>query len=150
MIGLKHAALLVLCGWSVAVSADEPQLRDRIDESLAAAWQREKLTPAAPATDAEFLRRVSLDLIGTIPTHDEAVAFLDDPSPGKRAALIERLLVDPRRAQHQADLWDLILFGRHPPGYDTDKRDGIQAWLREQFANNTPYDVLARDRKSVV
>ncbi len=144
MSHLRISVLVVLCGWVITVSADEPRLRDRIDESVASAWQREKLTPAAPASDAEFLRRVSLDLIGTIPTHDEAVAFLDDVSPGKRDALIERFLADPRHAQHQADLWDLILFGRNPPGYDTDKRDGFQTWLREQFANNIPYDVLAR------
>lgn len=143
MLRLNHAVLFFLFGWSVVI-ADEPRLRDRIDDSLASAWQREKQTPAAPSTDAEFLRRVSLDLVGTIPTHDEAVAFLDDVSPGKRDALIERLLADPRHAQHQADLWDLILFGRNPPGYDTDKRDGFQTWLREQFANNVPYDVLAR------
>lgn len=144
MSSLRNALLVLLVGWTVAVSADEPRLRDRIDESLSAAWSREKLTSAAPATDSEFLRRVSLDLVGTIPTHDEAVAFLDDPSPAKRDALIERLLADPRRAQHQADMWDMILFGRNPPGYDTDKRDGIQNWLRDQFANNVPYDVLAR------
>ncbi|MBC7820668.1 MAG: DUF1549 domain-containing protein [Planctomycetaceae bacterium] len=126
MSWLKLAPLFVVSLIGAAVSADEPRLRDRIDGSLASAWQREKLTPAVPATDAEFLRRTSLDLVGSIPTHDEAVAFLDDVSPGKRDALIERLLADPRHAQHQADLWDLILFGRNPPGDDTDKREGVQ------------------------
>ena len=116
-----------------------------IDAEIAAAWQREKLTPAAPATDAEFLRRVYLDLVGVIPTYEETVAFLADGSPDKRQKLIDRLLDDPRYAQHQADLWDLILFGRHPPGYDTDKRDGMQRWLREQFAANRPYDQWVRE-----
>ena len=101
--------------------------------------------PAAASSDPEFLRRVYLDLVGVIPTYDETVAFLADTATDKRAKLIDKLLEDPRYAQHQADLWDLILFGRNPPGYNTDRRDGIQRWLREQFAANRPYDELVRD-----
>lgn len=141
---ISHLALAVLLS-AVVVRADEPRpLRAVIDSHVAAAWEREKITPAPPASDAEFLRRVYLDLIGTIPTHDEAAAFLDDASSDKRAALIERLLADPRFAQQQADVWDMVLFGRNPPGYDADKRGAFQNWLREQFARNTPYDVWVR------
>ena len=101
------------------------------------------MTP--PASDAEFLRRVCLDVAGVIPTYDETVAFLGDATADKRQKLIDRLLDDPRFAQHQADLWDSILFGRNPPGYNTDKRDGIQRWLHEQFAANRPYDEWVRE-----
>lgn len=136
---------LIVCGGLIGtVFGDERPLRDVIDQALSEVWQREKLTPAEPASDAEFLRRVSLDLLGVIPSHDETVAFLNDTTPTKRAALIERLLADPRFAQHQTDVWDLVFFGRNPPGYDTDKRDGFQNWLREQFTQNTPYDAWAR------
>ena len=124
--------------------ADEP-LRHVIDHEIAAAWEREKIAPAPPAGDAEFLRRVYLDLVGVIPTYDETAAFLADASSDKRQQLIDRLLEDPRYAQHQADLWDLILFGRNPPGHNTDKRDGIGRWLREQFAANRPYDEWVRE-----
>ncbi len=72
-----------------------------------------------------------LDLCGIIPTYDEAMAFLDDAAPDKRTRLIDRLLADPRYAQHQADVWDMMLFGRNPPGYDADKRPGFQHWLRD-------------------
>ncbi len=122
----------------------EERLRDVIDRQVTQAWQTQKIKPAAPADDAEFLRRIYLDLAGTIPTWEEARTFLDDESNGKRTALIDRLLDDPRYAQHQADEWDLLYFGRHPPGYDADKRAGFQRWLREQFAQNTPYDKIAR------
>ncbi|WP_425614699.1 DUF1549 domain-containing protein [Anatilimnocola sp. NA78] len=138
------ALLLVGLSLTTAGAEDRP-LRDYIDSEVGTAWQREKVTPAAPATDAEFLRRIYLDLAGIIPTYDEAVAFLNDKSPDKRQQLIDKLLDHPRYAQHQADLWDLILFGRNPPGYGTDKRDGIQRWLREQFAANRPYDEMIRD-----
>ena len=143
--------LFSLVAWLATIAttaisgADESLLRDVIDAEVSAVWQREKLTPAAPASDAEFLRRVSLDLTGLIPTRDEAAAFLAETSPEKRRVLVDRLLDDPRYAQHQADLWDLILFGRNPPGYDTDKREGIQRWLVEQFAQNRPYDQWVGD-----
>jgi hypothetical protein len=125
--------------------AEEKPLRQVIDAAVQAAWQKQEITPAKRSSDAEFLRRVFLDLVGSIPTYEETVAFLDSNGADKREQLIDRLLADPRFAQHQTDVWDLVLFGRHPPGYDTDKRDGFQAWLRKQFAQNTPYDVWVRE-----
>lgn len=123
--------------------ADEP-LRNFIDSQISSAWQREKLTPAPQTTDAEFLRRIYLDLVGTIPTHEQGAKFIDDSSAEKRDRLIEELLADPRYARHQGEVWDLILFGRHPPGYETDRRDGIVRWLERQFQENTPYDQWVR------
>jgi hypothetical protein len=144
---LRLPALLLCAALASAASAaaDDRPLRDIVDAEIAAAWQREKVEPAPLAGDAEFLRRIYLDLVGVIPTYDETTAFLADTAGDKRQKLIDKLLDDPRYAQHQADLWDLILFGRHPPGYDTDKRDGIQRWLREQFAANRPYDEWVRE-----
>lgn len=147
--GLSFAGNFVaVAGLVFAASAsrgEEPPLRQVIDAEVQAAWQREKISPAALSSDAEFLRRVSLDLVGVIPTYDETVAFLDSKDADRRTRLIDRLLADPRFAQHQADVWDLILFGRNPPGFDTDKRDGFQAWLRKQFAQNVPYNVWVRE-----
>ncbi len=141
---MRHCCLLLILLTSALHAEDRP-LREIIDAEIAAAWSKHDITPAPPAGDAEFLRRVCLDLAGVIPTYDETVAFLNDASGDKRQKLIDRLLDDPRYAQHQADLWDLILFGRNPPGFGTDKRDGIQRWLREQFAQNRPYDQWVRE-----
>ncbi len=140
----------LLLAWCMVVSrfclaADESPLRTRIDTAISAGWKSEKLAPAARSTDSEFLRRIYLDLIGTIPTHSEAIAFLGDAAPDKRSKLIDRLLDDPRFAKHQAEIWDLLLFTRNPPGYETDKRDGIQAWLAKNFTENRPYDVWVRE-----
>jgi hypothetical protein len=125
--------------------AEGPPLREVIDARIAAAWQEQGITSVGLASDAEFLRRASLDLGGVIPTYEETVAFLADASPDKRSRLIDRLLDGPRYAQHQADVWDMILFGRRPPGYGTDQRNGFQRWLREQFAQNRPYDEWVRE-----
>jgi hypothetical protein len=138
------ALLAAALSGGIGRGAEKP-LRQIIDAEVRAAWEREKVTPAKPATDAEFLRRVYLDLAGSIPTYEETVAFLDSKEPAKREQLIDRLLADPRFAQHQADVWDLVLFGRHPPGYDTQVRPGFQAWLRGRFEKNIPYDVWVRE-----
>src|SRR5436190_5527237 len=130
------------CLATVARAADAPSptpLRDVIDREVRAAWGREKVvanggTPAA-ADDATFLRRLYLDLLGTIPTYDEARRFLDDADAGKRQALIDRLLDDPRFAARQAMVWDQVLFGRNPPnGEAVRKRDHFRKWLTEKFA----------------
>src|SRR5262245_13311805 len=111
---MRRCCLLLPLLLVSALGAEDRPLRDVIDEQIAAAWTKNNIAPAAPASDAEFLRRVCLDLTGVIPTYDETVAFLGDASVDKRQKLIDRLLDDPRYAQHQADLWDLILFGRNP------------------------------------
>ena len=74
-----------------AASAAEP-LHPRIDRLINAA----PLGPVAPiCTDAEFIRLVSLDLTGMIPSGLDTKAFLDDPAPDKRAKLIDKLLANP-------------------------------------------------------
>src|SRR5262245_22646027 len=90
-----------------SLRAQDRPLRDVIDTEISAAWARENVSPAKPGTDAEFLRRVYLDLVGTIPTYAETVAFLDSKEADKRAKLVDRLLADSRYAQHQSDVWDL-------------------------------------------
>ncbi len=135
---LFAAVTLLLCRQTATLAQDA--LRVFIDAQVESAWPREKLTPAPLTTDAEFLRRVYLDVLGTIPTHEQAAKFLDDASADKRTRLIDELLADPRYARHQAEVWDLVLFGRHPPGHETDRREGIVRWLEKQFQENKPYD----------
>jgi len=128
-----------------SLRADSEPLRQVIDARIRAGWANQKVTPAKPATDAEFLRRIYLDLVGEVPTYAETVAFLDSTDKEKREKLIDKLMADPRSARHQADEWDMVLFGRHPPGYETDKRDGFKAWLRDRFEKNVAYDTWARE-----
>src|SRR4051794_12088145 len=86
----------------VAVAADIDRM---IEERLTKAG-----VPASPvADDAEFLRRVSLDLAGRIPTLDQATRFLDGKEPDKRRKLIDRLLSGRDHAQHFATVWRNLL-----------------------------------------
>lgn len=139
------AAGLGLSVWLGTAAQAAPLLRQVIDTQVQAAWEKEKLKPAPLADDATFLRRVHLDLLGTIPTHDEARQFLDDPDAQKRDKLITRLLADPRFARQQATLWDLTVFGRTPPNPDaTRNRTRFKDWLTEKFERNEPFDRWVR------
>jgi WD40 repeat protein len=115
-----------------------------IDELSYAHFERLGLFPSGLCTDADFLRRASLDTLGRLPTVSEAKTFLNDPSPEKRNALIERLLKDHAYADHWANKWaDLVR-----PNPD---RAGLKSvyildqWLREAFRENRPLDQFARE-----
>jgi hypothetical protein len=122
-----------------ATQASQP-LQARIDTLI-----RVKHTgPVAKrCTDAEFLRRVMLDLNGTIPTSPEARAFIDDTSPDKREKLIDRLLNSPRYIRHMANVFDLILMERRKDKHV--KSPEWQQYLHQSFAANKPYNQLARE-----
>src|SRR6476646_1952804 len=92
-------------------SANEAPLHERIDALIEA----NNLGPVAPlAADADFLRRVYLDLNGTIPTAQVARAFVDDASPDKRAALVDPLLAAPQFARHMARVFYVMWMERRP------------------------------------
>ena len=115
-----------------------------IDHWLKAKWTEANLKPAARASEAEYMRRVYLDVAGQIPALDEAEKYLADKSSGKRAALVETLLKDDRYAEHWADVWSGIIVG-----FDKDMRaQGARNQgthdIRELFDKNTPMDEFAR------
>src|SRR5438105_11151153 len=96
------AALLLAAGHAAAAAppapvkapslADVQALAARIDQHIARRWEKVGATPAPRADDAEFLRRVCLDLSGRIPSVEETRTFLQDKRTNKRALLVERLL----------------------------------------------------------
>jgi hypothetical protein len=102
------------------------------------------LAPSDDCTDAEFLRRATLDTIGLLPTPEEARAFLADADPDKRIKLIDRFLQSPAYADHWANKWGDLL---RPNPF----RAGVKAvytldqWLRASFRQNKPYDQLVRE-----
>lgn len=144
MYRLLRSISVLLSFLFIGGTASPGELTEQIDEHIRAVWEREKVRPAPVTDDSEFLRRIYLDLCGTIPKFAETTAFLNDTSADKREKLIDRLLRDPRFSQHQADVWDQVLFGRNPPGYQTNVRGAFQEWLRQQFEQNTPYDQWVR------
>ncbi|MBO0697363.1 MAG: DUF1549 domain-containing protein [Zavarzinella sp.] len=109
-----------------------------IDQRLASA----EIKPSPDSSDAEFLRRVSLDITGVIPTAEKAAAFLGDRSPDKRARLIDELLQNANYGRHMADIWTTLTYP-----IDSDNRfiskAPLHEWLQDKFNANMHWDAMA-------
>src|SRR5207253_6439394 len=115
-----------------------------IDHLVFARLKKLNIVPSDLADDAEFCRRVYLDVIGTLPTADEARRFLADPRPDKRARLVDELLERPEFADYWALKWaDLLRVDRQALGHK--KAYAFHRWIRDSFAKNKPFDQFARE-----
>jgi hypothetical protein len=121
--------------------ADEQRLVQTINSVIARYWYEHQIKPAPPASDAEFLRRIYLDLTGNLPPEEVTRQFLADRSPDKRRKLIEQLLDSPDYAKWWATVWRIWLVGRESrragaPGAIA----ALESWLQDKFAQNVPYN----------
>jgi hypothetical protein len=115
-----------------------------IDRELNTRLTQEKI-PASPlASDAEFLRRVSLDITGRIPTAEQAATFLDSKDSQKRRKLIDELLASPNYGQHFGTIWNDLIVKR-----DANNRamntSPFKKWLADSFNENRGWDKVVRD-----
>jgi hypothetical protein len=95
--------------------------------------------PSPVAGDAEFLRRVYLDITGVIPPADKVSAFLDSQDPNKRAQVIDELLASPLYGRHMADVWEGLLV----PRTSDVRKVAVQplvVWLETSFNQNKPWN----------
>ena len=120
-----------------------------IDSALGEAWRKAGLTPAPRADDATFVRRVYVDLVGTIPTPEAASAFVASTQPDKRQKLVDALLASPQYAEHWTNYWDDVLMGREVKDPAVD-RVAFRYWLRARFEANAPWDRIVADLVSAV
>jgi hypothetical protein len=115
--------------------ADEP-VHSRVDQLIEAAAGT---SVAPPNDDAEFLRRVFLDLAGRIPSVSEARAFFSDSTVDKRTALIDRLLASPAYARRMREAWHVQLMER------AGDHEEWSRYLEQAFATNKPWNQLVRE-----
>lgn len=108
-----------------------------INEYFANQWKVQKLTPAERTTDEEFIRRVTLDLIGRTATPEEVRAFLKTTAADKRAQLVDKLLASHEFASHRATTWTNWLLPRAstPQRY----RDELHLWLEDATEKKKNY-----------
>lgn len=138
----KWLALVFLFACAVRVQAsDALAVAQGIDSAIQKRLAAEKISPVAAADDAEFLRRVYLDLHGVVPSAERAAQFLDDRDPEKRAKLIDELLASPRFGEYFADIWRKSLISPQA-NEDRIKTDRFTAWLTERFNANEGWDKL--------
>jgi hypothetical protein len=143
------AAIVGLAGLATSVAAqapDPPALAQRIDRRLEKVFQAAKVKPAPRADDAEFLRRVYLDITGRIPRPADVHAFLADKRPDRRSRVIDQLLAEPRYAVHFANVWraELLPETTSDPGARV-FQTGFEAWLRLRFRAGVGYDKMVRE-----
>ncbi len=117
-----------------------------IDGLVNAKLQRMKILPSGMASDTEFLRRVTLDLVGVPPTIEEVTAFETDTTEtqAKRAAKVEQLLAGPGYVEHWTLKWSDLLLNRRK----TVTERGVWAfrnWIRQAIATNKPYEQFAAE-----
>ncbi len=131
---------------------DEEALAQRIDRHLDALLAQKKVPPALLADDAEFLRRVYLDLTGCIPSIIDARDFLDDTRPNKRRIWVDMILdgkKPSRKAdafpQHFANVYRAWIMSRVNNEQSAFLAANLETWLRERFKANMPYDRLVRE-----
>ena len=122
-------------------ASDQPNPIDRL---VAAKWQRMKIKPSGLCTDADFLRRVSLDLTGLPPTSEKVRAFIADTNPQKRNQLIEELLSSEAFIDHWTNKWsDLLQVNSKFLGKEGAQK--FRDWIRASIASNKPYDQFVHE-----
>jgi hypothetical protein len=119
----------------------------RLDELVLNRLKKLNITPAPPCSDSVFVRRVFLDVIGTLPTAAEARSFLEDKNPEKRNALIESLLQRPEYADYWAMKWaDLLrIKSEFPINLWPMAVQAYHGWIRSRLSENMPYDLFVRE-----
>lgn len=118
----------------------------RIDELVLAGLQAKGITQAALCSDSVFVRRVYLDVIGRIPTAEEAKKFLDDRSPNRRGVLIDRLLAHHDFADYWTMKWSDLLRvkSEFPINLWPNAVQAYSRWIQAAVRENLPYDQFAR------
>jgi hypothetical protein len=143
--------LMAVLGYPGRLAADSPAHANQrdpqrfarlIDQEIQAQLVAKELRSAGLASDAEFLRRLYLDLHGVIPPLDRVIAFLDDTKPQKRTRLIEQLLADQQYGRYQGDIWFRLLVPQRQ-GKDRSPHHLFKSWLEKSFHGNKPWNQMS-------
>ena len=144
--GNYAATTLTVMGDRAGFTWKQPETWSRIDELVAAKWERMKIEPSGLCSDAEFLRRVYLDLTGLPPSADEVRAFIADTHPPreKRSELVDKLIGSPEFVDHWTNKWsDMLQVNSKFLGAEGAKL--FRDWIKKQVAANVPYDKFVRE-----
>ncbi|MGF1580071.1 MAG: DUF1549 domain-containing protein [Gemmataceae bacterium] len=123
--------------------ADQP-IASVIDHHIDAQLKASQVAPAPQASDAAFLRRVTLDLVGRIPTRSELAAYLKSNDKNKKETLVDRLLASPGFVRHQAQRLLVLLEGDGPESR-RGNRNGLRDYLRDGLAQDRSWDTMFKE-----
>ena len=122
-----------------------PHSKNFVDDLLFANLKAIGVPPSPVCDDATFLRRVSLDIAGRLPTEKEASEFLASQDANKRDQVIDALLRSPDYADYFANKWTALLKNRRDDASDLKSNFAFHAWIRDSLLANKPYDQLVRE-----
>jgi len=122
-----------------------PSVRNFVDELVFSNLKQLGIPPSEVCDDATFLRRVTLDIAGRLPTEAEATAFLSSTDPARRDTLIDELLRSPEYADFFAGKWSALLKNRRDDASDIVPNFAFHAWVRDSLLANKPYDQFVRE-----
>jgi hypothetical protein len=134
--GLRLISTTLVAGILLVEPCSAEPIHQQIDSMIES---RVDGVVAAPSSDAEFLRRVYLDLVGRIPSRAEATTFLDDASPDKRGELVDRLTASDEFPNRMTDLFHVVLMER------MGDHEEWREYLHGSFTSNKPWDQIARE-----
>lgn len=120
--------------------------RNTIDQYVFAKLRKFQLLPSEQSSDQEFLRRVCLDLTGTLPPPQRVREFVADKHPHKRDRLIEILLNSPEYVDYWSFRFGDLLRATYVTSNNTKATRAYQSWITNSIATNKPYDQIARER----
>jgi hypothetical protein len=121
-------------------------VQNEIDRYLNARLEAAGEQPTPLAGDWEFLRRVTLDVIGTIPTPEQVEQFFGDTAPDRRSRWIDRLLAADGWADHWVGYWQDVLAENPNIVNPTLNNTGpFRWWIHESFLDNKPFDRFATE-----
>jgi len=126
---------------ALAPAKPAPLAASEVDRMLGALWEKEKIAPTPLIDDTRFLRRVSLDLRGVIPSPEEIEKYLAQPAAERRQKAVDAMLEGPRFANHWTNYWDRVLMGRDTKNAIID-RVAFRGWVHQKLAANAPWDRL--------
>jgi len=122
-----------------------PPSKNFVDDAVFANLKEIGVPPSPVCDDSTFLRRVTLDIAGRLPTEEEAKTFFANKSPDKRDQVIDELLRSPDYADFFANKWTAMLKNRRDDASDMVANFAFHAWVRDSLLSNKPYDQFVRE-----
>jgi hypothetical protein len=122
-----------------------PQEKNYIDHYVFANLKQVGVPPSPICDDSTFLRRISLDIAGRLPTVEETKAFLSSKEPDKRDHAIDMLLASPDYADYFANKWTALLKNKRDDAADITANFAFHAWMRDSLLANKHYDQIVRE-----
>ena len=146
-IMVRYGGRVSVCSVSIPLGASVdvlPPAKNFIDQHIFANLKQIGVPPSPICDDSTFIRRVSLDIAGRLPTTEETKSFLASKAPDKRDQLIDSLLNSPDYADYFANKWTALLKNKRDDAADITANFAFHAWMRDSLLANTRYDQIVR------